>query len=372
MRAFLKRHRHWVILTTCMILLGLFAIPVWLLVSNIRDSDGVESLPNDTGLGAPKYNYFGKAVEVYSPQEDGYPTDLCVTFEFLGLNEATSQASFGILVEVTKAGDEHLKSFLSPLKHPPKTGTLRINSISGITNISIPFSLSALQHAPAVSCDPGDPDAVQLDVNAGIRATRSIFMLGTQRAFPNDWYELDDTVSVSVPEIPLYSSLIMTSRDENYSLRVSVYHSRAQDNAGPNTLEFSIRRPWQFWTYTYIVASMPIVLLVGVFLIKYSGRGKEIPKPYEVAFGVAATLVAILPLRSVLVPSTLPSPTRLDIFFGLGIVFLVVGSIIWVLLRSEKLLDARADGDPSSSTGQSGGSAEPQHLPDSNARAHHS
>jgi hypothetical protein len=194
-------------------------------------------------------------------------------------------------------------------------------------------------------------------------------MLGAQRAFPNDWYELDDTVSVSVPGIqPLYPSLIMASRDENYSLRASVYKSGAQENAGPNALEFTIRRPWQFWTYTYIVASMPIVLLVGVFLIKYSGRGKEIPKPYEVAFGVAATLVAILPLRSVLVPSTLPSPTRLDIFFGLGIVFLVVGSIIWVLVHSERLLDAQEDSHPSGSAGQTGGFEESQPTQDSNAQ----
>lgn len=370
-RAFLKRHRRWEIRITCVLLLGFFAIPVWLLVSNISDSDGAESLPNDTSLGAPKYNYFGKAVEIYSPQEDGHPADLCVTFEFLGLNEATSQASFGILVEATEAGDQRLKSWLSPLEHPPKTGTLKITSTSGISNISIPFSLSALRLAPPVSCGLGDPDAVQLDVNAGIRATRSIFMLGAQRAFPNDWYELDDTVNVSVPGMELYSSLIMTSRDENYSSRVSVYHSRAQENAGPNVLEFTIRRPWQFWTYTYIVASMPIVLLVTVFLLKYSGRGKEIPKPYEVAFGVAATLVAILPLRSVLVPSTLPSPTRLDIFFGLGIIFLVVGSIIWVLLHSERLMDAQADDDPPASTGQSGGSAEPQPSPDSKSQAHH-
>src|SRR5262249_52289695 len=93
---FLKKHQRGGIRITCVLLLGLFAVPVWLLVSNISDSDGAESLPNDTGLGAPKYNYFGKAAEVYSPQEDGHPTDLCVTFEFLGLNEATSQANFGI------------------------------------------------------------------------------------------------------------------------------------------------------------------------------------------------------------------------------------------------------------------------------------
>jgi len=366
---FLRRQRHWLIPVACVLLLGLFAIPVWMLVSNIRDSDGAESLPNDTGLGAPKYNYFGKAVEVYSTQDDGFPTDLCVTFEFLGLNEATSQASFGILVEATRAGNQRLKSWLSLQNHPPRTGTLKITSTSGVSNISIPFSLSALEDAQPVSCDSAAPDAVQLDVNAGVRVTQSIFMLGTQRAFPNDWYELDDTVNVSVPGIALHSSLIMTSRDENFSLRASVYNSRAQQNAGSDGLEFTIRRSWQFWTYTYIVASMPFVLLIGVFVIKYSRRREEVPEPYEVAFGVAATLVAILPLRSVLVPASLPSPTRLDIFFGLGTIFLVVGSIIWVLVRTERNLDAAARGHPSDSAGQSGVSSESWPSPESNGQA---
>ena len=171
-------------------------------------------------------------------------------------------------------------------------------------------------------------------------------MPGAQRAFPNDWYELDDMVTVSIQGAELSPSLIMTSRDENYSLRASVYVEHAKDNAGANTLEFTIRRPWQFWGYTYTVAAMPFVLLVGVFLIKYSRHREELPEPYEVAFGVAATLVAILPLRSVLVPSSLPSPTRLDIFFGLGIIFLVVGSIIWILVLSERRSSTRPHGVP--------------------------
>jgi hypothetical protein len=43
-------------------------------------------------------------------------------------------------------------------------------------------------------------------------------------------------------------------------------------------------------------------------------------------------MVAILPLHQVLVPSSIPGLTRLDVLFGLGICFLVSASILWVVV----------------------------------------
>ena len=83
------------------------------------------------------------------------------------------------------------------------------------------------------------------------------------------------------------------------------------------------------------VASAPFVLLISIFAIYYSRNPRRRkPEPYELAFGITAALVAILPLRSVLIPSSLPSPTRLDIFFGIGTMFLVVSSIIWLIFST--------------------------------------
>lgn len=59
---------------------------------------------------------------------------------------------------------------------------------------------------------------------------------------------------------------------------------------------------------------------------------KPIPKPSDVAFGVVATLVAILPLRSVLVPPAITDLTRLDILFGLQAAALVGLSLILVVI----------------------------------------
>lgn len=43
-------------------------------------------------------------------------------------------------------------------------------------------------------------------------------------------------------------------------------------------------------------------------------------------------MVEFLPLHQVLVPSTIPGPTRLDMLFGLGICWLVAASILWVVV----------------------------------------
>ena len=55
-------------------------------------------------------------------------------------------------------------------------------------------------------------------------------------------------------------------------------------------------------------------------------------EPSDAAFGLAAAMVAILPLHQVLVPSTIPGLTRLDLLFGLGICCLVAASILWVVV----------------------------------------
>jgi amino acid transporter len=82
---------------------------------------------------------------------------------------------------------------------------------------------------------------------------------------------------------------------------------------------------------------MPFLLMIGL-LIAYARKREDwrperkVPAVYEIAFGVAATLVAILLLRAVLVPSSLPTLTRLDIVFGTGVAFLVAVSLAWIFI----------------------------------------
>jgi hypothetical protein len=347
---------HWRGFLGSLFVLALFlTLPVWLLVDNYVDAAGIQVIPSPAmNLSPPKDGYFGNPVEVYSSEENGYASDFCVTFEFVGLDEATSYTDFEILIGATEQGKQQLKDLAS--SH--KSGQLVFMSNSGLSNFARTFSLSALEGAPATSCgsDNAGISPALLDRNAGVRLRQQIFTLGTPRAFPNDAYELNDLVTVSVPAAgqELYSSLIMTSRDEDFKLTAGIYDPSNHD-AASNRLMFVIRRPVLMIWYTYWVAAMPFVLLIGIFGIRYFPMrglsGGKVPEAHEVAFGVAATLVAILPLHTVLVPNSLPSPTRLDIYFGIGITLLVAVSILWITGTSKRLRDS---GHPPAESGHVG------------------
>jgi sorbitol-specific phosphotransferase system component IIC len=121
----------------------------------------------------------------------------------------------------------------------------------------------------------------------------------------------------------------------------------------PSPFEFVIHRPLSTIIYTYWVAAMPFLLLASVILFYTFGKGKDekkAPAFYEVAFGVAATVVAILPLRIVLVPSSLPSLTRLDLVFSTGVTLLVGLSVAYISVGAAK----RKPDDPDNQPGVTG------------------
>ena len=242
-----------------------------------------------------------------------------------------------------------------------KMGTLILDSNSGLGNFSVQFALLPLKDVPPVNdCESDSIYPKELEQRPGVFLTANVLMLGTPRAFPDDWYQLDDEVAVFVSGKQLSSTLIVTSRDEDFELSASVY-SPNDRYSEPDRLAFTIRRPVVLILYTYVVATMPFLLLVIVFFLMSLRRGtvseiipedrwlgRHRPEAFELAFGVAATLVAILPLRTVLVPPSLPNPTRLDIYFGTEAVFLVALSAMWVFLSffsPKKLRGAHEDGD---------------------------
>ena len=334
-KGFLREHPRDALISL-VILCVLLTIPIWLLVDNYRDGLGVEQLSHAAMLGAPRGDRFGTPVVVYSPAGTTQP-DFCVTFEFISLDESSSQAIFGILIDATPSGWQFL-SQLRSLPHPPTTLTLLMSGASGLVGTTTSFPLPSPGTRPPsaapVNCNPRSVNIATLDDSALLRTTQNIATLGSPRSFPDDWYELDDTVNISIPGAKfISSSLILTSRDQDYSLSASV--DPPGKNSAQQILEFTIRRPWLLVTYTYLVAAMPFFLLIAIFYTMHRRRRhktSELPSHAEVAFGVTATLLAILPLHSVLVPSSLPSPTRLDLYFGLGAVGLVGLSIIWVRL----------------------------------------
>jgi hypothetical protein len=228
---------NWWRVAICLAILAAFlAIPVWLLADNYINSAGTETTPDNVNISSPRDNYFGSLAEIYTPPQIG---DLCVTFEFNGFDQATSHVDLGIVINATVPGKEQLE----PLESDHKMGTLILDSNSGLGNFSVQFALLPLKYVPPVSdCGSDNIYPKELEQHAGAFLTADVLMLGTPRAFPDDWYQLDDKVAVLVPGKQLSSTLIVTSRDEDFELSVSRY-SPSEPYPEPNRLAFTIRRP---------------------------------------------------------------------------------------------------------------------------------
>jgi hypothetical protein len=241
------RRTYWILFVAVVVTCSLF--PVFFLVQNFRDASG--TLPfktNYTKLGIPQANYYGSPVSIYSSKD----SDFCITIGFIALNPAASTADFSILFDTTQQGHNYLSS---PASAGYNTVILAITSNVGLSPIHLEIPFTDLNTAPIPSCNyPGLNQAgtaqatafrQQLLSRANFRTNENIFVLGQPRAFPDDWYELTDSVTAYAIKVnkstlrtdpgqrtmQLPSSLLMMSRDEDFSVRVA-QDSSAQ-NSGP-------------------------------------------------------------------------------------------------------------------------------------------
>jgi hypothetical protein len=382
-----------------------------MLINNSVQSSGAERLNTDQNgqatvqttsrtLGQGANGYFGPATPVYWSQY----TDVCVAIEFLGFDPSSSDATIATVVSATPYG---LKTMALA---GDSNGLLVVSSNFGLSTITIPFPLADLSTgdlSPACSSGTSAP----YTRGVGYRSQETVYMLGQPRAFPDDWYELDDTVAVyfctpkqaqndCVTQLnqqgaanflvgnghgtSITASVIATTRDQDLTMKVAT-GADTLDRTIPNgvKVKFVIERSGWFVFYTYLIAVMPFILIYGLFAAylrqtkkaKKTEKAKEkdgerlgyrperkVPAVYEIAFGVAATLVAILPLRAVLVPSALPSLTRLDLVFGIGIASLVALSLTWVLVWSRPTpaeSPGKAEGAATATNGPPGDPTQP-------------
>jgi hypothetical protein len=99
----------WVKFILTPIICALPVIPVVLLLQNNSDSTGFRPLGYPAAnLAQPRDDYYGRPTQVYSSNADNIPAELCVTFEFLGLNPSIPDVSLGVLVGVTGPGKKAL------------------------------------------------------------------------------------------------------------------------------------------------------------------------------------------------------------------------------------------------------------------------
>jgi hypothetical protein len=215
--------------------------------------------------------------------------------------------------------------------------SLVLKSGNGVASLVIPIHSSTLVAARPSTCDTASPtlrELGQLDRNAAFRTTQDILVLGQPRAFPEDSYQAGESVAVLAGRgtygIALPSSLIIASGNQDFSLGVHLDDAAAGIRGAYYPLVFTVRRSRLFFGYTYLIGALPFVLLVGLMIYAYVNR--KMGDIYQVALAVAATLVAILPLRAVLVPASVPGLTRLDLLFGSGISLLVTLTFAFVII----------------------------------------
>jgi hypothetical protein len=212
-------------------------VPVRMLYQNINSSAGRQELQDPVTLSAPSNGTYGSPVQLY--QAGG--SEVCVLFEFLGFDPATSLANFGVVVDANRAGAAQISKTLNTMATRKYIPLLRISSNTGLSSITIPIPVSVLLAADAnTPCSQRGGQPYLGD--GGSRVLQDIFLLGQPRAFPNDWYELDDTVAVYMcpPEdtqgtcapgtnenataqkpMRLQEALIATTRDQDLTMTVA-------------------------------------------------------------------------------------------------------------------------------------------------------
>jgi hypothetical protein len=342
-------------LATAVIAVLCLALPGYLLYRNLVNSAGAQALTSPSlTLSPPAGNsHFGTPGSIYLRRG----ADLCVALEFLGLDPTNSWATFGIQVDVTRQGKAVIKKFEQGQQHQggkkAKKPALRFMNISlvlksgnGLASLVIPIHSSTLAAAPPSTCDTARPtlrELGQLDRAAAFRTTQNILVLGQPRAFPEDSYQASESVAVLAGRgtygIALPSSLIIASQNQDLSLGVHRDDAAAGTRGANYPLVFTVRRSMLFFGYTYLIGVLPFVLLVGLMIYAYVTR--KMGDIYQVALAVAATLVAILPLRAVLVPASVPGLTRLDLLFGTGISLLVTLTFAFVIIWPRRAVTAR-------------------------------
>jgi hypothetical protein len=165
--------------------------------------------------------------------------------------------------------------------------------------------------------------------------------------YPSDWYWLNALVYIELPKpfilsadglggafyLPLEIRVAYSPGLEGKEL-IAVHQAA---NASPEiqTLEVRIKRDRATRFFTYALALVPLALgvLLGHLLFLHPESAGL--KTNEVLMGAAVILLAVLPLRPVLVPAEIPVLTRVDILLGYSIVLIV--SLVFIKYGIELL-----------------------------------
>jgi hypothetical protein len=206
------------------------------------------------------------------------------------------------------------------------------------------FRISFNGVAPPATWESPIPTATILKSHApqgGLRAavalgTVTLPVLGAAHSYPLDSYEDRGTWEVSTPP-GTYDGLATTAR-EQLPLRLEVaapattaiaWHSHPQRTTFGAVQELAGTRSFETKLFILVLLLLPIALFLGV-LSTIGPSSSDLSRPIDAGLlaGVAAFLIAILPIRAVLVPADVAGLTVVDFALGTEITAMVAATLV--------------------------------------------
>ena len=164
------------------------------------------------------------------------------------------------------------------------------------------------------------------------------------RRYPDDWYVLSGSLELTIggsgvglPRKP--GSGVPRVPQEWLPFRISVGAAAgvaalrgaasvsSPDDSRTRELNIQLTRSGAVQTYVWIVAFIPLVLAF-MLVVAMDGRTEHGPVRVEGLTGYTAALLAVLPIRLVLVPASTPELTLVDYWLGFEMAVLVAVAII--------------------------------------------
>lgn len=109
---------------------------------------------------------------------------------------------------------------------------------------------------------------------------------------------------------------------KSYDITVTRNPTASKSQADRNLL-VTFKRSTPTLIYIYVAACIPLILALIFFHLLFFSRHAESKRVEEYMEALIVTVVAVLPLRLVLVPPELTSLTRVDLVLGLGLIAIV-------------------------------------------------
>ena len=138
---------------------------------------------------------------------------------------------------------------------------------------------------------------------------------GYPQDFPEDRYDVTSLVTASAPAFYLLTPGAMIV---GLSVRLDVRSTadlqgwtirQSASEAADGSMRLVVQRPVRTRLFSWLLVFVPLLLILSLLFVIRSNR-------VETLIGAAGVLIALLPIRAVLVPADLDAPTLVDLALG--------------------------------------------------------